>query len=183
MTRLQAACGMQGRTVDLARAQDYSRVGSLVDIDRLMQRLDGGSVGTLIVFNTDPVSQLPNAEKFAQSLDHAGFVIGVADILTPTMERADVVLPLSHALESWGDAEPATGVLNVIQPTFDPLFDTASDGDVLLRHDRDGCRGARTTYQRYDGSLGGARPRRSRHAAKQGMDCTRRGRGECGGQR
>jgi molybdopterin-containing oxidoreductase family iron-sulfur binding subunit len=49
------------------------------------------------------------------------------------MERADVVLPLSHTLESWGDAEAATGILNVIQPTFAPLFDTASDGDVLLR--------------------------------------------------
>ena len=35
--------------------------------------------------------------------------------------------------ESWGDAEPATGVVNVIQPAIQPLFDTASDGDVLLR--------------------------------------------------
>ncbi|HET6463293.1 MAG TPA: molybdopterin-dependent oxidoreductase, partial [Candidatus Krumholzibacteria bacterium] len=114
---LQVACGMHGKTVDIAQAQDYARVGSLVDIERLMQRLDGGQIGTLILFNTDPVSQLPNSEQFAQSIDHAAFVIGVSDIMTPSMERADVVLPLSHALESWGDAEPATGIVNVIQPT------------------------------------------------------------------
>jgi molybdopterin-containing oxidoreductase family iron-sulfur binding subunit len=147
---IQAACGMQGKTVDFAQAQDYSRVGSMSDIDRLMTRLDGGSVGTLILFNIDPVSQLPMGDKFAQSVDHAAFVIGVADILTPTMERADVVLPLSHTLESWGDAEPATGVLNVIQPTFAPLFDTASDGDVLLRlMIATGAAAAGTTYQQY----------------------------------
>jgi molybdopterin-containing oxidoreductase family iron-sulfur binding subunit len=147
---IQAACGMQGRTVDFAQAQDYSRVGSMADIERLMQRLDGGSIGTLIVFNTDPVSQLPNGEKFAQSADHAAFVIGVADILTPTMERADVILPLSHTLESWGDAEPATGILNAIQPTLKPLFDTASDGDVLLRlMIAMGAATAGTTYQQY----------------------------------
>lgn len=147
---IQAACGMQGRTVDIAQAQDYSRVGSMTDIDRLMQRLDGGSVGALILFNIDPVSQLPLGDKFAASIDHAAFVIGVSDILTPTMERADVVLPLSHALESWGDAEPATGILNVIQPTFAPLFDTASDGDVLLRLMIEmGAAAAGTTYQQY----------------------------------
>ena len=147
---IQSACGMQGRTIDMARAQDYSRVGSLVDIERLMQRLDAGSVGTFIIFNTDPVSQLSNGDQFAQSIDHAAFVIGVGDIMTPTMQRADVVLPLSHALESWGDAEPATGLLNAIQPTLAPLFDTASDGDVLLRlMIATGAAAAGTTYQQY----------------------------------
>jgi molybdopterin-containing oxidoreductase family iron-sulfur binding subunit len=147
---LQSACGMHGRTVDIAQAQDYSRVGTLSDIERLVQRLDGGSIGTLIVFNTDPVSQLPNGAAFAQSLDHAGFVIGVGDIMTDTMQRADVVLPLSHALESWGDAEPAIGIVNAIQPTFAPLFDTASDGDVLLRLMIEmGAAAAGTTYQQY----------------------------------
>jgi molybdopterin-containing oxidoreductase family iron-sulfur binding subunit len=147
---LQSACGMHGRTVDIAQAQDYSRVGTLADIDRLQQRLDSGSIGALIVFNTDPVSQLANGDAFAKSLDKANFVIGVADILTPTMERADVVLPLSHTLESWGDAEPAIGVLNVIQPTFAPLFDTASDGDVLLRLMIEmGAAAPGTSYQQY----------------------------------
>jgi molybdopterin-containing oxidoreductase family iron-sulfur binding subunit len=147
---IQAACGMQGRTVDIAHAQDWSRVGSMTDIDRLMTKLDAGGVGTLILFGIDPVSQLPMGDKFATSIDHAAFVIGVGDILTPTLERADVVLPLSHSLESWGDAEPATGIVNVIQPTMPPLFDTASDGDVLLRlMIETGAAAAGTTYQQY----------------------------------
>ena len=147
---IQAACNMHGRTVDITQAQDYTRVGSMNDVDRLMSRLDGGSVGTLVVFNVDPVSQLPVGDKFGASLDRVGFVIGVSDMLTPTMQRCDVVLPLSHALESWGDAEPASGIVNVIQPAMPPVFDTRSDGDVILSlMIQMGMAAAGTTYQQY----------------------------------
>ena len=147
---IQAACNMYGRTLDLAQGQDYSRVGSMNDIDRLMKRLDSSAVGTLIVFNIDPVSQLPNGDAFGTSIDKAAFVIGVGDMMTPTMEHCDVVLPLSHSLESWGDAEPATGILNVIQPAITPLFDTRSNGDVLLSLMIEmGTAAAGTTYQQY----------------------------------
>jgi molybdopterin-containing oxidoreductase family iron-sulfur binding subunit len=147
---IQAACRAHGKTVDVARAQDYSRVGSIADVERLMNRLDAGSVGTLILFDVDPVAQLPAGEKFAQSIDRAAFAIGVGDMMTPTMERCDVVLPLSHALESWGDAEPASGVVNAIQPAISPLFDTRSNGDVILSLMIEmGAAAAGTTYQQY----------------------------------
>jgi len=147
---IQAACNMHGRTVDMAQGQDYSRVGSITDLERLMSRLDGGSVGTLILFDVDPVAQLPVGEQFGKSIDRAAFVIGIGDIMTPTLERCDIVLPLSHSLESWGDAEPATGIVNVIQPTISPLFDTRSDGDTLLSLMIEmGAAAAGTTYQQY----------------------------------
>jgi molybdopterin-containing oxidoreductase family iron-sulfur binding subunit len=147
---IQAASGMHGKTVDLGRVADYSRVGSMADIDRLANRLDAGQVGAMILFNVDPVSQLPDGAKFAASLDRAAFRIGVGDMLTPTLERCDLVLPLSHALESWGDAEPVAGVLNPIQPALPPLFDTRSDGDVLLALMIElGLAAPGTTYQQY----------------------------------
>ena len=147
---IQAACRMHGQTVDLGRTTDYSRVGSMADIERLAARLDGGKVGAMIVFNVDPVAQLPDGQAFAASLDKAAFLIGVGDVMTPTLERCDVVLPLSHTLESWGDAEPVAGVLNVIQPTIAPLFDTLSNGDVILRLMIElGLAAAGTTYQQY----------------------------------
>jgi molybdopterin-containing oxidoreductase family iron-sulfur binding subunit len=147
---IQAACGMHGKTVDIAQGLDYSRVGSLNDIKRLKDRLDAGSVSALVVFNIDPVSQMPTGNDFGASIDKAAFAIGVSDLLTPTMQHCDVVLPLSHALESWGDAEPSMGVVNTIQPTMAPLFDTRSDGDVLLAIMIEmGLAAAGTTYQQY----------------------------------
>jgi molybdopterin-containing oxidoreductase family iron-sulfur binding subunit len=147
---LQYACGMHGHTVDLAGGTDYAGVGSMADLERLSGRLDAGQVGTVILFNVDPVGLLPDGGKFAASLDKAAVRIGVGDMLTPTLQQCDVVLPLSHALESWGDAEPVAGVVNVIQPAIKPLFDTLADGDVLLRLMAElGHAAPGTTYQQY----------------------------------
>lgn len=146
---IQAACGMHGNTIDTARVTDYSRVGSMADVDRVATRLDAGQIGTMILFGVDPVSQLPDGDKFAASLDRAAFLVGVGDMLTPTLQRCDVVLPLSHTLESWGDAEPVTGVVNAIQPAIKPLFDTLSNGDVMLRIMAELAGTPFTTYQQY----------------------------------
>ncbi|HEU4930114.1 MAG TPA: molybdopterin-dependent oxidoreductase [Candidatus Krumholzibacteria bacterium] len=146
---IQRGTGQNGRTIDLSRSTDYSRVGTMADIDRLRARLDGNQIGTAILFNTDPVGLIPEGQAFAASLDKASFLVGVGTMMNATLERCDVVLPLSHSYESWGDVEPVAGVVNVIQPTMKPLFDTLSDGDVLLRIMTDAGAAAETTYQQY----------------------------------
>jgi molybdopterin-containing oxidoreductase family iron-sulfur binding subunit len=146
---IQAVTGMNGRTIDFARATDYSRVGSMSDIDRLKSRLDANQVGTAFVFNVDLVGRLSGWNDFASSLEKASFLVGVGDIMNATLSLCDVVLPLSHAYESWGDVEPVAGVVNVIQPALKPLFDTLSDGDVLLRILAEAGAAAETSYQQY----------------------------------
>ena len=54
------------------------------------------------------------------------------DFESETMKQCDVVLPLSHSLESWGDSRPRASVLSVIQPMIEPIFDTRSNGDALI---------------------------------------------------
>jgi molybdopterin-containing oxidoreductase family iron-sulfur binding subunit len=129
---IQLVCGMNGRTLDYAAGADYSRVGGMADFDRFVQRLEAGQVGTLILFNVDPVGLL-GEERVKNAISKAALVVGVGDMPNATLELCDIVLPLSHTMESWGDASPAAGVLNVVQPTMTPLFDTLSDGDILLR--------------------------------------------------
>ncbi len=146
---IQLATGQSGRTIDLARSTDYSRVGTMADIDRLRERLDANQIGTAILFNTDPVGLIPEGDALATSLDKASFLVGVSTMMNATLERCDVVLPLSHSYESWGDVEPVVGVVNVIQPTMKPLFDTLADGDVLLRIMADAGATAETEYQQY----------------------------------
>jgi Fe-S-cluster-containing dehydrogenase component len=145
---IQAACGMNGRTIDFSRGMDYARVGSMADMDRLAKRLEAGQVGTLILFQVDPVARMSD-ERFEKALARAALLVGVGDVMNPTLERCDVVLPLSHAMESWGDSEPAAGVLNVVQPALTPLFDTLSNGDALLRIMAEAGTIAPTTYQQY----------------------------------
>ena len=48
-----------------------------------------------------------------------------------TANHADWHLPLSHPLESWGDARAFDGTISMIQPTVAPLYDTRSAAEVL----------------------------------------------------
>ena len=43
------------------------------------------------------------------------------------------IIPSHHFLESWGDAEPKTGYISMIQPTIYPLFTTRQFEDNLLK--------------------------------------------------
>src|SRR3989304_2870927 len=66
------------------------------------------------------------------------------------MQEANLVLPLSHSLESWGDAEPRRGVVSLVKPVLNPLHDTLSEGDILLRlMGRGSGEGSATGYREY----------------------------------
>ena len=50
-----------------------------------------------------------------------------------TTELCKYVIPSHHWLESWGDAEPQTGYVSVIQPIIHPLFKTRQFETSLLK--------------------------------------------------
>jgi molybdopterin-containing oxidoreductase family iron-sulfur binding subunit len=130
---LQLAAGMIGEMVDVDRPIGYEGVGSLNDVAALGGRLDTGRIGVMFVSQTDPVSQLPPEFEFGERLAKAKLTVGIGGFLTGTMECCDIVLPASHALESWGDAQPGDGVVTSAQPAIEPLHDTRSPGDILLQ--------------------------------------------------
>ncbi|HSL69309.1 MAG TPA: 4Fe-4S dicluster domain-containing protein, partial [Longimicrobiales bacterium] len=53
-------------------------------------------------------------------------------MLDETSARAHLLLPDHHALESWGDYVPRTGVRSIMQPVMTPVFATKQTADVLL---------------------------------------------------
>src|SRR3970282_2027351 len=69
---------------------------------------------------------------FRENMKKADLLVGMGEFLDETVREADVVLPLSHSLESWGDVEPRRGVVSPLHPVLPPLHDTLSDGDALL---------------------------------------------------
>ncbi len=50
-----------------------------------------------------------------------------------TAQLCKYVIPDHHFLESWGDAEPKTGFVSLMQPTIYPLFKTRQWQDSLLK--------------------------------------------------
>ena len=102
-------------------------------MEELSARMGRGEAGVVFLFRTNPVFSLPPRLAFKENLKKASLTVGMGEFLDETVREADLVLPLSHSLESWGDVEPRRGVVSLLQPVLPPLHDTLSDGDVLLR--------------------------------------------------
>lgn len=130
---IQWALGMVGTTVDFSRSMDFSSVGSLLDINNLSDRLANNEIGVIILSGTNPVGTLPFGSSFRENLGRAKFRVGLSMLMNETMNECDVILPLSHSLESWGDVESVSGIVNLIQPALEPLHDTMTEGDILLQ--------------------------------------------------
>ncbi|HSE14079.1 MAG TPA: 4Fe-4S dicluster domain-containing protein, partial [Candidatus Deferrimicrobium sp.] len=129
---IQWITGAIPERVDFARSENYRAVGTLRDMEELSARMGNGEAGVVILFRTNPVFSLPPRLAFKESLKKAGLTVGMGEFLDETVREADLVLPLSHSLESWGDVEPRRGVVSLLQPVLPPLHGTKSDGDALL---------------------------------------------------
>lgn len=129
---IQWAAGMVDGTVDFSRSESFTNVGTLKDMENLSSRLGNNEIGVIFFAGVDPVRTLPSGIPFKENLRNAKFKVAFAHLLNDTVNECDVVLPLSHSLESWGDVETRRGIVNVVQPVIEPLYDTHSEGDILL---------------------------------------------------
>jgi len=144
--QIQGKYQMPSRTIGFSYGRMVSsndikcRVGSLNNLATTEEALRNGKTGVLFIHNADPAAYRPS---FTEAMSKAGLRVGIADTQTKTMDACDIILPLSHSLESWGDAENGY-VHSIIQPTIKPLHGTRSSGDILL-----GLTGDNRSYQEF----------------------------------
>jgi molybdopterin-containing oxidoreductase family iron-sulfur binding subunit len=119
--------------LDFSAAENYSRVGSLLDLKELNQQLAADRIGVLFVSRCNPVHHSPTALGLKAALAKAQLKVGLADLADDTTEQMDLILPLAHSLETWGDTEPRRGVIGLLQPIASPRHQALSEGDLLLK--------------------------------------------------
>jgi Fe-S-cluster-containing dehydrogenase component len=143
-TLLNWTLGGIGKGADLARPLGWDSVGSLLDLRRLGERLERGEIGVLFVSRADPLRHAPPAWELGRKLGGASLRVGMGDLLDATLAEMDVVLPLSHALESWDELEPRPGLRAALRPAVAPFGDTRAEGEIWLelRQRRGGPPGA-----------------------------------------
>jgi len=112
---------------------NYSRVGTLHDMTNLIHSLKGEEVGVLFLSRTNPIHALAPRYRLRENLKKADLIVGLGDLMDETLHEADLILPLSHPIESWGDAEPRRGIYSLIRPAMPPQYDTLPEGEILLR--------------------------------------------------
>ncbi|MDO8494753.1 MAG: molybdopterin-dependent oxidoreductase, partial [Deltaproteobacteria bacterium] len=123
---LNAILGNDGRTVDAFVAPSTQTESSAQELLTLIDEMEQGKVSHLILWNTNPVYTLPASIGFAKALQKVEQVIAIRDRLDETASLAHWVLPESHYLESWGDAEPQKGLTSLRQPAIRPLYESRS---------------------------------------------------------
>ena len=126
------AIGANGKTIDWGKPVNY-RQGIDSDMTDLVNQMDAGQVGTLMICGANPAYTYHDPAKFKSALAKVKVTVSFNEKMDETTELCEYILPTHHYLESWGDAEPKSGVISFIQPTIFPLFKTRPYQTSLMK--------------------------------------------------
>ena len=151
---INSAIGAYGSTIDPGVSIN-TRQGIDSDMVGLVEQMNQGQVGALLIYGANPVYEYHDVERFKAGLAKVRLTISFNEKLDETTELCQYSIPTHHYLESWGDAEPRTGYISFLQPTIFPLFKTRPFQTSLLKWS-----GNNTDYETYfrtywTGKLGG----------------------------
>jgi len=121
--------GNYGSTIDLSH-YSLQKQGSQTALNDVLAELKSNSVGAVIFLNANPVYN--NSAEWGKAIAKADVSISISDRIDETAIYCQYNAPLSHALESWGDAQPTLGVYSLVQPLIRPLFNSRSAIEILL---------------------------------------------------
>jgi molybdopterin-containing oxidoreductase family iron-sulfur binding subunit len=114
------------------------------DMVTLVNDMEAGRVGALFIYGANPAYEYFDGQKFTNALKRVKTTVSFNSHKDETTALCKYILPASHYLESWGDAEAKPGYFSLMQPTINPLFETRQLQDSLLK-----LAGNATTYDVY----------------------------------
>src|SRR5262249_22539136 len=119
-----------GTTLDLEHPS-YQRAGDDRELARLRGELSRGEVAALIVAGANPIYDLADSGSLVSDLRRVRLVVSTAERVDETAALAHFVCPDRHYLERWDDAEPASGIVSLVQPTVQLQTETRSLAESL----------------------------------------------------
>ena len=132
------------KTIDYNnRSNLYSGVNSI--FKRFLNDVEANKVGALIINDLNIIYNVPFLKD---KLNNVKLKVQITDSKNETSNYMDFVCPKSHFLESWGDANPYTGIYTIQQPTISPLFNSRESEQILLKWS-----GIKVSYYNYLKSL------------------------------
>jgi molybdopterin-containing oxidoreductase family iron-sulfur binding subunit len=103
---INEAVGAGGKTINWAVTSNY-RAGIDADFAKLVEDMNAGTVGALLISGANPSYTWFDADKFNAGLKKVKASISFNTKEDETSVLCKYVLPDNHFLESWGDAEAA----------------------------------------------------------------------------
>lgn len=110
----------------------FHDMATIAELDSLVQAMAAGQVGAIIHVDTNPLFDLPADLGYDKGLEKVPLSVTLTKQASETSVKSTYTLPLSHDLESWGDAKTRTGVYSLQQPVIAPIYDSREAGAALL---------------------------------------------------
>ena len=129
---INEAVSANGNTINWAITTN-TRKGIDTEFVQLANDIINGTVGGLLVFDCNPVYNYFDGQKLASAIAKLPLSVSFNGTMDETTEQCKFSLPSHHWLESWGDAEPKTGYISLLQPIINPLFKTRAFQTSLIK--------------------------------------------------
>ncbi len=110
-------------TLDLGQPS-LQRQGNDRDVEQLVEELEAGQVGALLIADVDLLHDLAGSQTLSDAVGRVPLTVSFAPREDEFAALAKFVCPDHHALESWSDAKPTSGLVSLAQPTLQPLGKT-----------------------------------------------------------
>ncbi len=124
--------GANGTTIDWSSTYN-TKQGIDAEMAALVDDMNAGKVGALFIHGVNPAYNYFDSKKFTDGIAKVKVTVSFNPTMDETAQLCKYAIPDHHYLESWGDAEPKTGFVSLIQPTISPLFKTRQWQDSLLK--------------------------------------------------
>lgn len=119
--------GGTGTTVTFPENGRAARGDSPEEITKVLDKVKTGEIAALLVHEADPVFQSGIELSGAK-----GKVVFFGTQVNDTAAQADILLPVHHFLEAWGDQKAAAGVNGFIQPVMKPIFGSRAFVSIFI---------------------------------------------------
>jgi anaerobic selenocysteine-containing dehydrogenase/Fe-S-cluster-containing dehydrogenase component len=129
---LNTITGNIGKTVRFGHEIAQGKINPYRDMLGLIESMNDQKVKVLILYDVDPLFNLPASSGFKEALENVPMVVSFSSFMNDTAKQANLIIPVSSPLEEWGDTVPRKGVYGLSQPVIRPQYNTKSFGDILL---------------------------------------------------
>lgn len=100
--------------------------------EEIVNEMNNGQIDAVMFYQSNPVYHYYDQEKMRNAIQKTKLSISFAVAKDETAEICNYILPDSHYLESWNDAEFLTGHFSLAQPAIRKIFNTRQFQDTLL---------------------------------------------------
>jgi MoCo/4Fe-4S cofactor protein with predicted Tat translocation signal len=112
--------------------QSILPLSAKADIDGLISRMQSGSIGMVVHFDTNPAFHFSADYNYSDALKKVATVITMSESINESSLVSNYILAINHNFESWGDFKMRSGFYSLQQPVIAPLYTTRQKEAVLL---------------------------------------------------